>query len=92
MLLFMMKENQTLLRTDKALAVVTGAKEKINPLVYYANIQEAFAGAILHIEVLLTNHGEYKLSPMQRRRNDEMSNVIDDLKENITTLTDKFGE
>jgi sulfur carrier protein ThiS len=79
-------------RTDKALAVVTGAGERINPLVYYANIQEAFAGAILHIEVLLTNHGEYKLSPMQRRRNDEMSNVIDDLKENITTLTDKFGE
>ncbi len=78
--------------TDKALAVVTGAGVQINPLVYYANISDAFDPVIMHIEMVIHNHGEFTLSPMQRRRNDEMVNVIEDLKENLSVLEEKIGE
>ncbi len=78
--------------TDKALAVVTGAGVQINPLVYYANISDAFDPVIMHIEMVIYNHGEFILSPMQRRRNDEMVNVIEDLKENLSVLKEKIGE
>ena len=78
--------------TDKALAVVTGEGFQLNPLVYYANIKEAFERTILHIELVVTDLGEFTLSPMQRRRNDEMANAIEDIKENLSVLTEKLGE
>lgn len=78
--------------TDKALAVVTGEGYQLNPLVYYANINEAFERVILHIELVVTEVGEFTLSPMQRRKNDEMTNIIDDLRENLSVLSEKMGE
>ena len=78
--------------TDKALAVVTGEGVQLNPLIYYANIKEAFQNVILHIELVITDVGEFTLSPMQRRKNDEMTNIIDDLRENLSVLNEKMGE
>ena len=78
--------------TDKALAVVTGEGVQLNPLIYYANIKEAFQNVILHIELVVTDVGEFTLSPMQRRKNDEMTNIIDDLRENLSVLNEKMGE
>ena len=78
--------------TDKSLAVVTGPDYVLNPLVTYANIQDAFKPAILHIELVVTEIGEFSLNPMQKRRNDEMTNVIEDIRENLSVLEDKLGE
>ena len=64
----------------------------MSPLVSYANIQDAFSNIILHIELVVEDIGEFTLSPAQRRRNDSMVNVIEDIKENLTVLEEVFGE
>tara|TARA_R110001592_G_scaffold237588_1_gene496844 strand:+ start:172 stop:2373 length:2202 start_codon:yes stop_codon:yes gene_type:complete len=79
-------------RRDRGLAVVTGKGVALNALVFYENITQAFKKVNLRIEISVKNLGEYTLSPAQRRRNDSMVNVIEDIKENLLTLKEKIGE
>ncbi len=79
-------------RRDRGLAVVTGEGVALNGLVFYENIEKAFAQLNVRVELAFKSLGEFTLSPAQRRRNDSMVNVIEDVKENLLTLKEKIGE
>ena len=79
-------------RRDRGLAVVTGEGKALNALVFYENIEKAFSQLNVRVELVFKSLGEFTLSPAQRRRNDSMVNVIEDVKENLLTLKEKIGE
>ena len=71
---------------------VTPVKEgiQLNALIEFRNIDEAFANCILSFEIVVEEIGEFRISPMQRRKNDEMVEVLEDLKENYMALEQKL--
>ena len=63
---------------------------QLNALIEFKNIDEAFANCILSFEIVVEEIGEFRISPMQRRKNDEMVEVLEDLKENYMALEQKL--
>ena len=75
----------------RGMAVMAGEGVQLGPLVYYANIKEAFSDAKAVIEIIITRLGEFRVNPVRRRKNDEMTNIIEELTENLQTLQQKMG-
>ena len=75
----------------RGMAVVSGQEVSLNALTTYRNVQEAFKNLKLRIELEFKNFGRFKLTPARRRKNDEMSNVIEDIRENLIVLEEKLG-
>ena len=63
---------------------------QLNALIEFRNIDEAFANCILSFEIVIEEIGEFKISPMQRKKNDEMVEVLEDIKENYMALEQKL--
>ena len=75
----------------RGMAVVSGEDVQLNALTTYQNVQKAFKNLKLRIELEFRNFGNFKLTPARRRKNDEMSNVIEDIRENLIVLEEKLG-
>lgn len=75
----------------RGMAVVSGEDVHLNALTTYQNVQKAFKNLKLRIELEFRNFGNFKLTPARRRKNDEMSNVIEDIRENLIVLEEKLG-
>ena len=75
----------------RGMAVVSGEDVSLNALTTYQNVQEAFKNLKLRIELEFKDFGRFKLTPARRRKNDEMSNVIEDIRENLIVLEEKLG-
>lgn len=78
---------------NRGLAVVGGeGQEGDGVQIFYENAVKAFAKCKVKVEFTIIELGEFNLVPTNRRKNDEMQNVLEDLKENIMTLEDKLGD
>ena len=78
---------------NRGLAVVGGeGQEGDGVQIFYENAAKAFANCKVKVEFTIIELGEFNLVPTNRRKNDEMQNVLEDLKENIMTLEDKLGD